>query len=307
MRRFLSKSISSFNQNKLNGLLAEVDFRNHLQTLGFGDRVTRGGWIFRSEGAGTFGRNVTALFPETIGPIDDYAPNRIPGDPPLGLLTMASNLHQTGIRAYYCSPTVVRSDVADSIEWRSMQLGLPTQVGYAPFPDNITGYNRRPRRYNFLKYHTDVSAIPEFSIPEEFSKEHLRVTFQNFYMSEISDIDGIFYGQRMTYPIEIKEKTCAPDRRMGDYFGLDVGPFVKLAFYSAKRGNMHSLFVVREIDNPAIRNLIRWWFITYEQIAEFAAWTPVGGGKSMLGTASAVIKIPRAEFRELTSAALRDL
>ncbi len=30
MRRYLSRSISSMNRNKLNGLLAEVDLRQHL-------------------------------------------------------------------------------------------------------------------------------------------------------------------------------------------------------------------------------------------------------------------------------------
>jgi len=77
-------------------------------------------------------------------------------------------------------------------------------------------------------------------------------------MSEMSDVDGIFWGNQYTYPIEIKEKTTANDNKVGDFFGLDLGPFVKLAFYAAKRGNLHSIFVVREIDNPTTRNLVGW-------------------------------------------------
>jgi hypothetical protein len=66
--------------------------------------------------------------------------------------------------------------------------------------------------------------------------------------------------------MEIKEKTAATTREMGEYFGLDVGPFTKLAFYAAKRGNFQSLFVVREIDNVNDRNLVNWLYKTFEDL-----------------------------------------
>jgi hypothetical protein len=74
---------------------------------------------------------------------------------------------------------------------------------------------------------------------------------------------------------------------------------VKLAFYAAKRGNMHSLFIVREIDDVINRKLMKWWAITFEKLAQYASWIPTGGGKSMTGGASHVVKIPKAEFDEL--------
>jgi hypothetical protein len=118
-------------------------------------------------------------------------------------------------------------------------------------------------------------------------------------MCEMADIDGVFWGERYTYPIEIKEKTCANDNRLGPYFGIDAGPFVKLAFYAAKKGNLHSIFIVKEIDNPEDRNLIAWWFITFETLAQYASWIPRGGGKGMGEGRSTVIMIPRNEFKEL--------
>lgn len=39
MRGYLSKSLSSINDNKMRGLLAEIEFRKHLATLGFAHRV----------------------------------------------------------------------------------------------------------------------------------------------------------------------------------------------------------------------------------------------------------------------------
>src|SRR5437870_6832088 len=144
-------------------------------------------------------------------------------------------------------------------------------------------------------------------VPEQSAKEHLRVTFQSHFMSEISDVDGIFWGEQFTYPLEIKEKTPAPSKKLGPFFGLDVGPFVKLAYYVAKRGNLHSLFVVREIANLETRELVNWSFITFEQLARFASWFPMAGGTSMGGGRSSVVCIPKAEFRELNKANLDEL
>jgi hypothetical protein len=152
-----------------------------------------------------------------------------------------------------------------------------------------------------------VDEIPAVALAEEFSKEHLRVAFNNPFMAEVSDVDGIFWGQRFTYPLEIKEKTPANDARLGDYFGLDVGPFVKLAHYAARQGNLHSLFVVREINNQEERALVGWRFITFEQLARFASWVPRAGGTNMAGGGSSVVCIPRCEFQELNAANLAAL
>lgn len=307
MRNYLSTSMSSLNQNKLNGLLAEVDFRNYLASLGFAERVSAGGWIARSEGANQFGHNTVVFFPETIQPSVDYSETRKLPNPDYGLHTICATFHQIGIRSYFCSPVIGQSDNTASIKWQAVQLGLPVQQPYMPFPENIQGFQARPRRYNFLRYNLDVAAIPHATVPEEFSKEHLRVSFQNQFMSEISDVDGIFWGNQYTYPVEIKEKTVASDNKVGAYFGLDVGPFVKLAFYAAKRGNLHSVFVVREIDNPMDRNLVEWWIITFEKMAQYASWNPISGGTNMRGGGSTTIKIPKSEFSPMNLQTLKNL
>lgn len=306
MRNYLSRSISSLNQNKLNGLLAEVDFRNYLNSLGFQDRVSVGGWIARSKGVGNFGRHTAVFFPETIIPNANY-PTRTFSNPHHGLHTICAAFHQIGLKSYFCTPVINQVNDAASIEWHLIQLGVPTQQNFSLFPTNIHGFQNRTRRYNFLRNNTQVNGIPNSSVPEEFSKEHFRVTFSNQFMAEISDIDGVLWGQQFTYPIEIKEKTPATDRQMGEYFGLDVGPFVKLAFYSAKRNNLKSLFIVKEIDNEVNRNLVNWWYISYEKLAQFASWVPQGGGRNMQGGASSTVKIPKDQFQLLDINALNQL
>jgi hypothetical protein len=301
MRRYLSRSISSINANKLNGILAEIDFRHYLQSQGFSGRVSMGGWIARRVGDGEFARNTAVFFPEIIRPNCAYPPNRNLPSPDNGLHTICATFHQTGISAYYCCATIddTGSLFGDSGEvvWQSVQLGLPTQQAYAPLLASVNPlFTERTRRFSYLRKSnkTNTSKIRGQALAEEFSKENLRIAFQTKYMAEVSDVDGIFWGQQNTYPLEIKEKTAAFDKRVGFYFGLDVGPFVKLAYYAARRGNLNSLFVVREIESVQSRTLRNWWYITFEQLAKYASWFPMKGGTSMTGGASSVVCIPRS-------------
>ena len=308
MRQFLVKSISSMNANKLNGLLAEVDLRNYLLQIGFGGQVSPGGWIARKVGAGNFGHETVVLFPEVMITGTDYSPTRQLPNPSHGLHTICSTFHQAGIHAYFCAATLDHDDDVTSLAWKAVQLGLPTQQQFATFPSCLQPFfSQRSKKYSFLRYDTNTAQIPVGSVSEEFSKEHLRVSFQNSFMAEVSDVDGIFWGQQFTYPLEIKEKTPAEDKKLGQYFGLDIGPFVKLAFYAAKRGNLHSLFIVREIDNVQARQLVKWWYITYDELAQYASWVFSSGGKNMQGGRSSVVKIPKSEFKPLDAANLARL
>jgi hypothetical protein len=301
MLGYLSRSIASFNQNKLLGLLAEVNLRNYLTSIGYAQRVSLGGWIFRNNRSEHFGRRAVVAFPEIVEPDTFYGMSRDLPFPPQGLHAIGTTFHQSGIHAYYCAATINESDNAESISWRTVQLGLPEEQRYNTFPEGIEGFTARIRRHNFLSNHADVSLIPESAVPEEFSKENLRVAFHTRYFAEISDVDGVFWGQQHTYPLEIKEKTAGTDDGIGEYFGLDIGPFVKLAFYAAKRGNLKSLFIVREIDDEQTRNLRQWWFITFEELAQVASWLGLPGGPNMRGGRSTVVRIPKTQFTPLNA------
>jgi hypothetical protein len=306
MKQFLSKSYASVNNNKINGLMAEIDFRKYLGTLGFSENISVGGWIARSVGINKFSQSIIVMFPETIRPDINYSANRKPPNPSNGLHTICATFHQIGIHSYFCSPIVTNNDPY-SVSWKAIELGLPAEQIYFDFPEELKNFSRRDRPYNFLRYKSVISNIPIDAIPEEFTKENIRCSFQHYFMSEVSDIDGILWGKQFTYPLEIKEKTPGFDPKMGEYFGIDVGPFVKLSFYAAKRGNLHSLFIVREIENETTRKLAKWWYITFENLAQYASWTPISGGRSMRGNASSVIKVPKSEFSPLTHESLLSL
>ena len=266
MREYLSRSVTSnrvqgvLNQNKLNGLLAEVDFRRHLQNEGFLERISLGGWIARRVGAGEFGRRTVAIFPELFVDGSSLTPGRARAEPSRGLHTICATFHQIGISSFFCTPQIDIENSIEGLRWDSVQLGTPVHSEFVPLRTALEPHlTTRTRNYNFLTYHTDVSRIQDVNVAEEFAKEHLRVSFQSSFLSEVSDIDGIFWGNQFTYPLEIKEKTAASDRNLGEYFGIDIGPFVKLAYYAARRGNLHSLFVVREIEDTTSRALRQWF------------------------------------------------
>jgi hypothetical protein len=309
MRNYLRKSIASFNENKLRGLLAELDFRSTLTALGFADRVSYGGWLARVRGVGVFGHGTVALFPEIVRNRHNYSSARPLPVPMHGLHTICATLHQSAIRSFFCAAVVNARNDTSTMSWQCVQLGLPSQQSYKPISDALTDLNFLPRgrSFNFLRNDTNVSALHPSQIPEEFSKEHLRVFVASRFLTEMSDIDGLFWGQQFTYPIEIKEKTAAKSSSLGPYFGLDLGPFVKLSFYAASRGHLHALFVVREIDNVTDRTLVNWWFITFEKLALYASWVQQSGGTNMLGGGSAVVKVPRAEFILMNSTTLSQL
>ncbi len=307
MRLYLSRSVSSFNQNKLRGLVAEVALRNHLANIGYADRVSIGGWIFRNSRSEQFGRRSVVVFPEIIQPNNPYDADREFPELPHSLHAIGNVFHQSGIHAHYCAARIARENDAESVTWQSVQLGVPAQQAYVEFPTGIEGFTDRVRHYGFLRYKAQIDLIPDAAIPEEFSKENLRIAFVNAYFAEVSDVDGVFWGQQFTYPLEIKEKTAAEDASIGEYFGLDVGPFAKLAFYAAKRGNLKSLFIVREIDDMDSRNLRQWWFIKFEELAQVASWVGLPGGTNMAGGRSAVVRIPKSQFQPLNETTLATL
>lgn len=298
-RQYLEKCISSLNTNKLYGMKAEADFRSYMAAIGAIERVSPGGWIFRQKGETDFGKNTIAVFPHTLDPSASYS--TLPGREaiPLTLHTICATMHQIGIRSYYAHPVFLPGMPAEAVQWHFIQLGVPWSTAFEQADTVFASFKPRARAYNYLRYKTDVSSLGNADVMIQFSHENLRIFIENRFMAETSDIDGIVWGERFTYPIEIKEKVAAKDSDIGEWFGLDTGPFVKLAHYAARKGNLHSLFVVREISDQATRDFKQWLFTDFDQLAQQASWVPRAGGAGMKGSQSMVVRIPRAAFRVL--------
>jgi hypothetical protein len=306
MRTFLSRSYSSVNQNKVNGIHAEVAFYDYIVALGFADRVSPGGWIIRPNRVQSFGLSAVAVFPDDI-PVDQDLSTGTPPAVPESIDAAASFLRSASIATYFCYPI----ETAPGLQWLGLLRGHPSP----PQPEDINdllvngeGFARRRRPYNFLRYSSDVSRLSDKVIAAQLPLEALRIYIHSGVYGEISDIDRLLWGQNTIYPVEVKEKTrVRDDPAIGDWFGIDVGTFAKLAYFAAWHGRLRSLFVVREIVDPDTRELMQWWAADFETVAKRASWVFRGGGPTMGGMASAVLQVPIDAFRVLDPAYMASL
>jgi hypothetical protein len=328
-REFLREHLSTGkknkpNRNKINGLRAERDFFRYLTDSGLGDSTTAGGWLFRTDAkkSGHFGSDNIALIPETLIIGEEYSSVHT-SHPSEAVVQACTRLHMLEIAAYYCVPLVYGAD--RKIKWMGKRLG--TTRGADKFIDlqeigELHSFAPRERKAPkpsayYKDHNTELQNIEYLgydNLSEVFTHEHLFRSFRELFTSEASDFDCIFAGRSKSYPVEIKEKTVGNDSLkngtpglMGEYFGLDMSPFIKLAFFANKAQNMDSLFVVREIDSVETRNLVAWWAITFEEITRGVSLTPMGGGTSMTGGGSTVAKIPKSAFHRMTPEYLESL
>lgn len=306
MRTFLSQAYSSINTNKINGIYAEIDFYKYLRDLGFAERVSPGGWIMRPSRVPNFGAEAIAVFPEVVQAGGDHSPGRAAPEVPQSVEAAAYKLRDAHISTYFCYPV---EDENGGVVWMGMRRGIPAP----PPPADIIGlidppFVRRARPFKFLRYHSDVLKLSEEAVQSQFALEALRIYINSSFYMETSDIDRLLWGENTIYPVEVKEKTrVTGDAGMGDWFGMDVGPFTKLAFFAAWYGQLKSLFVVREIADVESRALVQYWAIEFSDVAKHASWVFQSGGPNMLGGRSAVVRIPIHAFKGLDVAFLRSL
>ncbi|MFY3740489.1 MAG: hypothetical protein HMLIMOIP_000928 [Candidatus Nitrosomirales archaeon] len=126
---------------------------------------------------------------------------------------------------------------------------------------------------------------------------------QTFNISAV-DVDYFLFGNKITFPIEIKEKTPAEHAAYGQYFGIDSGHFVKLSYF-VKAGD--AIFAVREIDDETHRRLVSWKYVKFSEVLEKSDWVGIPGGPPMVGRYSFTVKIPYSVFADLTRDAINTL
>jgi hypothetical protein len=105
--------------------------------------------------------------------------------PPLGLHTICSTFHQVGISAYRCDPCPTLSDCPTEIRWNCLQLGIPSESRPFCLNDGFPEFEPRTRKYGYLRHSTDTGMITDEDVPQEFSKECLRLAFQSRWRAEV--------------------------------------------------------------------------------------------------------------------------
>lgn len=316
---FLETQWSSINDNKVKGIEAELRFKEYLKTENL--HHVPGGWILTP---GNFKLSPVpavekiCLLPkrhhfsweDSPGVINTYTPAEI---------AAYNYFRQVGVRTYFVHPTNVvesgfetptKSNGSTKAKYpRSYKLdlcaispkGLPQIVSeedvFRNFPQRQGNLGMRvyqSGRIQSSKFPWDNSE----AVADLFWFEYSRYYFQKKYLVSNNDLDLFMIAESgQSFPVELKSKSPATDTSMGPWFGIDMGPFAKLSFFTANSMNTDALYIVEEVDSD--RQHIRWHALKFSDLVKRCSWVGQSGGKGMSGGNSSTYKIPVAAFEDL--------
>lgn len=317
--RFLETQWSSINENKIKGINAEIRFEAYLNSPAIRtlfDYIIPGGWIISP------GRN-THINPTTIGriailpiPTSFSWTQRLDPIPFTAQVLAESYFKQVGITTYFVKfdtngqaqientftlPVTGNYPISYPLDFYKIGANGLFQVSLADVTNNFTTRNglRGMRAYELNRIDRTIPVWNNTAtVSELFWKEYSRYFLHRQFLVSSNDLDFFIVGKSgRAYPIEFKSKTVAIDASLGDWFGIDVGPFSKLSFFVSLSNNMEALYFVEEVDVNG--STIEWWGIKFSELLKTCHWVSQSGGIGMGGGASVTIKVPKVSFQAL--------
>jgi hypothetical protein len=319
--RFLETQWSSINANKVKGIEAEVRFENHLNTAamsGLYQFIIPEGWIIspgniRLTNLPTKNRIAILPIPKSFtwsGAINSPSFS--------GQVLAHSYFQQADIKVYFAECSTILNAANQS------NFAIPTRGSYlrsydinfkkvgaqelVPVPTATVMNNFAPRMgargmraYALQRINRALPIwIDNQIVTNLFWKDYVRYFLQRYYVVSNNDLDFFLVSNSgRSYPVEFKSKTAANDSQIGDWFGIDVGPFAKLSYFISLSNNMDAIYVVEEVD--VNRNTLDWWAIKFSNLLKGCSWVQQSGGAGMGGGRSATLKVPKAIFTQLNA------
>ncbi|MET3930580.1 hypothetical protein ABIE51_002467 [Lysobacter sp. OAE881] len=316
---FLETQWSSINQNKIKGILAEVRLKRFLTTNNtyFGP----GGWIV-IPGKPTYEavppRLKVCLLPRTSS--FSWQSSGGAGNPlSPAEISAYSYFRQLGIQTYFADPFAPNESAfalpapsagskrafhPKPYHLELKQVGnngqlesvAPSSV-FSKFPERQGNRGLKCYKLGRISLATPPWNDP-LTVSELFWFEYARYYFNlDRYMSN-NDLDMYVIGPSgSAYPVELKSKEAAVSPALGEWFGIDMGPFAKLAFFTANAMNTDALYVVEEVASGG--QFVDWLGIRYTDLVKACSWVGQGGGTGMTGATSSTYKVPKAAFSSL--------
>jgi hypothetical protein len=318
-RCFLETQWSSITENKIKGINAEIRFEAYLNSpliRPLFDYIIPGGWII-SPGKNTYINPTTngriAILPIPTSFSWTQALNPIPFT---AQVLAESYFKQVGINTYFTKfDTNAHTQIEDAFtlpERGNYQISYTLdfyKIGangliQVPLEDVMADFTRRNGLQGMRPYALNRinRLLPVWNntaiVTELFWKEYARYFLHRQFLVSSNDLDFFIVGKSgRAYPIEFKSKTVKIDASLGDWFGIDVGPFTKLSFFVSLSNNMEALYFVEEVD--ATGNTIEWWGIKFSELLKTCHWVSQSGGRGMGGGASVTITVPKVSFQAL--------
>ncbi len=318
--KFLETQWSSINENKIKGIVSEIRLKEFL--INNNHHFVSGGWIL------TPGNPSISVIPTReklciLPRGHSFSWNASNQDG--GLLTPAemsayNYFRQVGLRALFAKPINVE-EINFSLPIRSAGIKRanyprPYQLQLQEVSPNgkfinvsiDEAFEKFPRRKGNIGMRCHASdridsAQPIWCVPSIVSDlfwfEYARYFLQVDYLISNNDLDLFIIGHSgSSFPVELKSKTAASDNAFGEWFGIDMGPFAKLSFFTSNAMNNDALYIVEEVDEN--RAHIEWYGIKFSELVKACSWVGQGGGKGMMGGNSSTYKIPKAAFTPLS-------
>ena len=318
---FLETQWSSINDNKIKGILAELAFKSFLNEQAI--HYIPGGWIM-SPGNKTLcqvpAREKVCLLPRNFSfswqlPTANAVAPVTPAE-----ISAYNYFRQVGVTAYFVCPSNIaeanftipqpkhgatRASYPKSYHLDFMSIAQngelqskPVGAVFQSFPIRNGNSGLRCSQLNRIAVNqapwNDSEAMARL-----FWFEYTRYFVQVNYLVSNNDLDLFILGPSGScFPVELKCKTVANDNILGDWFGIDMGPFAKLAFFTANSMKTDALYVVQEVD--ADRNHVELHGIRFTELVKSCSWVGQAGGNGMKGGASSTYKVPKAAFTQLT-------
>lgn len=318
---FLETQWSSITPNKIKGIEAEIRLEQHLNSVPLNqlyEFLIPGGWII-SPGKNqiidppTAGRIAIIPIPTSLSWTGYIAPT------PFSAQVLAhAYLRQVGIKTYFAKFDTLGNAITEAsfiiparrnyqtnynLEFFEIGANGLVQVPIATLISNFTPRigMRGMRAYALGRIN---NADPFWQrndvVTQLFWKEYSRYFIHRNYLVSSNDLDFFLVGKSgRAYPVEFKSKQVFVDNTIGDWFGLDVGPFTKLSFFISLSNNMEAIYIVEEID--AQGNTIQWWATKFTHLLKYCHWVSQGGGRGMGGGASVTVKVPKIIFEPLNT------
>jgi hypothetical protein len=310
--RFLETQWSSINQNKIKGINAEIRFERYLNSAAIRplyDYIIPGGWILSP------GKN-TNINPTTRGriailpiPTSFSWTNELPSIPfaaQVGIKTYFTKFETNGnpdIENAFVIPAPLNYQTTYPLEFYKVGSNGLTQVTIEEITANFTArtglVGMRAYQINRVD-RADPIWLSNNMVAELFWKEYSRYFLHRRFLVSSNDLDFFIVGKSgRAYPIEFKSKTVVIDNSLGDWFGIDIGPFSKLSFFVSLSNNMEALYFVEEMDGAG--NTLEWWGVKFSELLKNCHWVSQSGGLGMGGGASSTVKVPRVIFQPLSN------
>lgn len=314
---FLETQWSSINYNKERGILAEIRFLDYLNSVPtLYDYIIQGGWII------TPTKNTIVSIPPhnriVVIPVSQPFSWTI-GLPPNNFSAQViahSFFRQVGMKVYFAEPNPIPTPMLENSfqvpsrgnYTRTYDLtfkevgasGLVTVPISSVMRNFISRNGNRGMRANAIN-RIDRTINPWTStdvVTELFWKEYVRYFIQKEYLVSNNDLDFFLVSNSgKSYPVELKSKQPAQDSNIGEWFGIDAGPFSKLAYFVSLSNNMDALYVVEEVDSNYSH--VEWWGTKFSELLRGCYWVQQAGGTGMTGGSSVTIKVPKNIFEPL--------